>query len=44
MEISPYGRMRDVHLPCYEGLAVDDYGCALQCLSNERLAHVKYPG
>jgi len=25
-------------------LAVGYYGCARECLANERLAHVKYPG
>jgi hypothetical protein len=31
-------------LPLYQGLAVVYYGFALECLANERLAHVKYPG
>jgi hypothetical protein len=28
----------------YQELAVVYYGFALECLANERLAHVKYPG
>jgi hypothetical protein len=28
----------------YQGLAVVYYGCALECLANERLAIVKNPG
>jgi hypothetical protein len=37
-------RVRDAHLLRYKGLAVAYYGCILECLSNERLAQVKYPG
>jgi len=36
--------MRGAHLLRYQGLAVVYYGCALECLKNERLALVKYPG
>jgi hypothetical protein len=43
-KFSPYGRARNVHLPRHQRLAVVYYGCALECLANERLAHVKYPG
>jgi hypothetical protein len=35
---------RDAHLQRYQWLAVDYYGCALECLANERLAYVKCRG
>jgi len=35
---------RGAHLLRYQGLAVGRYGFALECLANERLAHVKYQG
>jgi hypothetical protein len=43
-KFSPYGRIRDAHLPRYQELAVVYYGCTLECLANERLANVKYQG
>jgi hypothetical protein len=42
-KFSPFGRIRGVHLLCYQELAVVNYGCALECLANGRLAYVKYP-
>jgi hypothetical protein len=45
LPLSPnISRVRDAHLKRYQGLAVVYYGCALECLTNERHAHVKYPG
>jgi len=43
-KFSPYGRIRNTHFQRYQGLAVAYYGCALECLVNERLANVKFSG
>jgi len=42
-KFSPYGRIRDFHLPRYQGIAVAYYGCTLECLTNDRLEFVKPP-
>jgi len=42
-KFSPYGRIRDLHLSRYQGIAVVYYGCALEYLTNDRLEFVKYP-
>jgi len=43
-KFSPYGRAQNAHLLRYQEIAVAYYGYALECLANERPAHVKSPG
>ncbi len=42
--ISTLRASRDAHLLRYQGFAVPKYSCTPECLVNERLDLVKYPG